>query len=98
LISRVITSRVYLRTSAGWAANRRAISWVVNGGADRAAELLHLFEVQQLQKLVLQAWTVISIAAAFKGGLAQRQVPVGAEYTLKAEYLAGSAPRWDGAK
>jgi hypothetical protein len=37
-------------------------------------------------------------AAAFKDILAQRQVPVGAERTLKAEYLAGPAPRWDGSK
>jgi hypothetical protein len=41
---------------------------------------------------------VDSIAAAFEDVLAQRQVPVGAERTLKAEYLAGPAPRWDGSK
>lgn len=43
-------------------------------------------------------WSVDGIAAAFAGVLAERQVPVGAEHVLKAEYLAGSAPLWDGSK
>jgi hypothetical protein len=39
-----------------------------------------------------------SIAAAFEDVLARRQVPVGAERTLKALYFAEPAPRWDGSK
>jgi hypothetical protein len=45
-----------------------------------------------------RAWTVDSVAAVCEGVLPQRQVPVGAEHVLRAEYLAGSAPRWDGSK
>jgi hypothetical protein len=43
-------------------------------------------------------WSVDSIEAAFAGVLGTRQVPVGAEYVLKADYLAGPVPRWDGSK
>jgi len=45
-----------------------------------------------------QAWTMDSIAAGFQNVLAERQVPIGAEHMLKAEYLARLAPRWDGSR
>src|SRR5208283_3655060 len=43
-----------------------------------------------------EGWNMDSIAGAFAGVLGKRPVPVGVEHVLKAEYLPGSAPRWDG--